>query len=136
MLGTGFAVQLAALFSELDASFKRALPLLQDGYISGAQIGQAKHILLASSLTYAASSLISVLYIWPWLGRGRAAVALFQRRGSDRCSKRPAVASRLPLRAHRERPAARRRKDRSHPLVRGIGKPLIRAWLRVATILA
>jgi len=68
MMGTGMAAQLAALPTELDASFSRALPLLKDGHLSQDQAQEAKKILLASSLTYAAASLLSVLNIWPWLG--------------------------------------------------------------------
>lgn len=70
MLGTGVAAQLAALPTEFDASFERALPMLQQGYVDGGQLADAKQILLACSLTYVASSLTGVLNIWPWLGRG------------------------------------------------------------------
>lgn len=69
MLGTGMAVQLAALPTELDASFRRALPMLQEGYIRADQVRDAHRILFVSSLTYVASSLLTVLSIWPWIGR-------------------------------------------------------------------
>ncbi len=68
MLGTSVLAQLAALPTELDASFGRALPLLRDGYISREQEGAAKQILIASSLTYFASSLAGVLTVWRWWG--------------------------------------------------------------------
>lgn len=68
MLATGMAAQLVALPTELDASFGRAMPLLKDGYITERQAKDAKTILVASSLTYVASSLLSVLNFWPWLG--------------------------------------------------------------------
>lgn len=67
MLGTGMAAQLAALPTELDASFGRAMPLLKGGYITERQAKDASKILLASSLTYIGSSLLAVLNIWPWL---------------------------------------------------------------------
>jgi Zn-dependent membrane protease YugP len=68
MLGAGLAAQLAALPTEVDASFRKALPMLQDGYIHSEQVKDAKSILVACSLTYVAASFASVLSIWPWLG--------------------------------------------------------------------
>ena len=59
--------QLAALPSELDASFGRALPLLKDGHISREQEKSARRILAACSLTYVASSLAGILTVWRWL---------------------------------------------------------------------
>ncbi len=67
ILGTGMAAQLAALPTELDASFGRAMPLLKNGYITERQARDARKILVASSLTYIASSLLAVLNIWPLL---------------------------------------------------------------------
>jgi Zn-dependent membrane protease YugP len=67
-IGAGVIARIAALPVELDASFRRALPLLlQDGYIRAGQERQARTILMACSLTYLASSLAGVLNIWPWL---------------------------------------------------------------------
>lgn len=74
MLGTSGAAQFAALPTELDASFKRALPMLQQGFIDEDQVEAAHRILYACSLTYVAASLTGVLHIWPWLGRGRLGV--------------------------------------------------------------
>ena len=73
MLGAGVAVQLASVPSELDASFGRALPMLREKYIGVEQAKQARKILIACSSTYIASSLVSVLNFWPWLG-GRPSV--------------------------------------------------------------
>ena len=42
VLGYGVVVQLVTLLVELDASFKKALPLLSVGYISDAQLGPSK----------------------------------------------------------------------------------------------
>jgi hypothetical protein len=68
MLGTGLAAQLAALPSELDASFGRALPLLRECCIADGQQREARRILLACSLTYVASAAVPALALWPWLG--------------------------------------------------------------------
>jgi len=72
MLGSGMAAQFAAVPTELDASFARALPMLQDEYIDDTQVRDVRQILIACSMTYIASSLVAVLHIWPWLGRGPA----------------------------------------------------------------
>ena len=69
MLGVGVAAQVVSLPSEFDASFGRALPLLQQRYVGPRQSKEARKILLACSMTYVASSLVSVLNFWPWLGR-------------------------------------------------------------------
>jgi Zn-dependent membrane protease YugP len=133
MLGTGVAAQLAALPSELDASFKRALPMLRDGYIGADQTGDARRILLACSLTYVASSLVAVLHIWPWVGGGR-----YLYRPVRPASVQPAAAwagggsarpaPRLPA-APPARPGARRH-GIAEPLLRAALKPLVRGWLR------
>jgi Zn-dependent membrane protease YugP len=76
MLGSGLAAQLAALPSELDASFGRALPLLRDCCLSDAQLGDARRILLACSLTYLASAAVPALALWPFVGPRVARVGL------------------------------------------------------------
>ncbi|MGB5179415.1 MAG: zinc metallopeptidase [Gammaproteobacteria bacterium] len=130
MLGTGTAVQLVSLPSELDASFRKALPLLQQGYISEQQSGDARKILIACSLTYVASSLVSVLNIWPWLGRGPA---LQTQQFAGLLPTLPTTHSRPQRHGH---PANRRRRmqtgySTTQTLVRGVGKPLIRGWMRL-----
>ena len=137
VLGAGVATQLAALPSELDASFGRALPMLRDGIISPHEVKDARKILVACSLTYIASSLAAVLSLWPWLGRaplrasnvaGTLALLDATRGGND------------TRRVGRQRRAAARRvgsRKRRAPglvgaLVRQLGKPLIRGWLRFA----
>lgn len=67
MLGTGMLAQVAALPCELDASFRKALPLLQDRYIDRRQEKSVRKILLASTVTYIASFLAGALGIWRWL---------------------------------------------------------------------
>jgi len=68
MLGTSVVAQLAALPSELDASFGKAMPMLKQSRIDKTRYKAAHQILLACSLTYVASSMVAILYIWPWIG--------------------------------------------------------------------
>jgi Zn-dependent membrane protease YugP len=137
MLGTGMAAQLSALPTEIDASFKRALPMLRDGYFSEAQLREAKKILAACSLTYIASSMVTVLNIWPWLGRRPAlsaslpvpvlpppAAALEDGAGTQESYEHPAASCEPPRR--RRRGAG----GRTEVLIRHYGKPLIRSVLR------
>jgi Zn-dependent membrane protease YugP len=138
MLGTGVAAQVAALPSELDASFGRALPLLRADYITGEQVASARKILLACSLTYVASSLVAVMHIWPWLGRRpaylvsanpsniartEATEALFG--GSIRKTRRPTDSPSPTFAASNRRPGV------IEQLVRVIAKPVIRGWLLI-----
>jgi Zn-dependent membrane protease YugP len=132
MLGTGAAAQLSALPTEFDASFRRALPMLRDGYIAGDQVDAAHRILFACSLTYVASSLAGVLNIWPWLGRGPIALVA----GSDQGrSPETAVAgnpgTRRRAKAKRPSPAAGNslRGGRFEATLRRFAKPLIRMAL-------
>jgi Zn-dependent membrane protease YugP len=136
MLGSGMVAQFAALVSELDASFRRALPLVRDVVASEAQLDQARRILLACSLTYAAASLLSVLHFWPWLGPRRLPATLAQaglvrsgRAGGYRSAAKPQPHRRGP-RQHALDSHPRCRRDR-HALLRTLGKPVIRVWFRV-----
>ena len=67
ILGTNVVVQAVTLPVELDASFKKALPLLRSGYLTPGQYTGAKRILRAAALTYLASSLAGLLNFWQWL---------------------------------------------------------------------
>lgn len=67
VLGYGVVVQLATLPVEIDASFKKALPLLRTGYISEEQIAPSKTILRAAALTYVAGALIQLFNFWRWI---------------------------------------------------------------------
>lgn len=61
-------VHLVTLPVELDASFKKALPLLADGeYLHDGDLPHANRILKAAALTYVAASLASVLNLGRWL---------------------------------------------------------------------
>jgi Zn-dependent membrane protease YugP len=139
MLGTSTAAQIAALPTELDASFKRALPMLKDGYIEGDQVEAAHRILYACSLTYFAASFAGVLHIWPWVRPGFGT----PRPGLLADAKAPAPAgdpagdalSATPTAQARRRPTARRtaRNPQLEQTLRAVAKPLIRRWLRLVS---
>ena len=65
----GFAVvmHLITLPVEIDASFKKALPVLSSGYLSHQQVPAARTILRAAAMTYVAASLASLLNFWRWM---------------------------------------------------------------------
>ena len=66
-LGVSLLVQLLTLPVEWDASFGRALPILESGYIENAQRPAVRRILRACALTYVASSLAGLLNFWRWI---------------------------------------------------------------------
>ena len=67
-LGSGIVVHLMTLPTELDASFKRALPLLENGgYLKPQDRRPARRILTAAALTYVAASMMGLLNFWWWL---------------------------------------------------------------------
>lgn len=65
----GFAVvmHLLTLPVEIDASFRKALPILSRGYLSSQQVPAARSILRAAAMTYVAASLASLLNFWRWM---------------------------------------------------------------------
>ena len=66
LLGT--LVHLVTLPVELDASFKKALPILADGdYLLEGDLPHAERILRAAAFTYVAASLGSLLNLGRWL---------------------------------------------------------------------
>lgn len=66
-LATGVAVHFLTLPTELDASFQRALPLLQRrGLIRPEDVPRARELLTAAALTYVAAALQSLLNIARW----------------------------------------------------------------------
>lgn len=67
VLGFGVVVQLVTLPVELDASFRKALPVLESGYLEPQQVPAARRILRAAALTYVAASLASLLNFWRWM---------------------------------------------------------------------
>lgn len=61
-------VHLITLPVEWDASFGKALPILEKGeYLNEQDMKDAHTILLAAALTYVAGSLASLLNVWRWL---------------------------------------------------------------------
>lgn len=65
--GSAALVHLITLPVELDASYRRALPLLATGYLPAQDLTPARHILTACAFTYVAASLASMLNFWRWL---------------------------------------------------------------------
>ncbi len=66
-LGTSTLVHFATLPTEFDASFSRALPMLdQYGILKKVDRPHARRILMAAALTYVAASLMSLLNIARW----------------------------------------------------------------------
>lgn len=71
-IGSATLIHLITLPVEWDASFKRALPLLEAGrYIPESDLPAARRILRAAALTYVAGALASLLNLWRWLRLGR-----------------------------------------------------------------
>lgn len=66
-LGATTLVHLVTLPTELDASFKRALPLLErGGILKPVDLPHARRLLTAAALTYLSASLASLLNIARW----------------------------------------------------------------------
>ncbi|MEM9532819.1 MAG: zinc metallopeptidase [Pseudomonadota bacterium] len=66
-LATSTLVHLVTLPTELDASFRRAMPLLEHGNIlKPVDLPHARRLLTAAALTYVSSSLMSLLNIGRW----------------------------------------------------------------------
>jgi len=67
-MGVPVIIHLSTLPVEFDASFKRALPLLEEGqYLSQSDHKKAKKILFACAMTYVSASLASLFNLWKWL---------------------------------------------------------------------
>lgn len=134
ILGTGMAVQLVTLPTEFDASFNKAMRMLEDGYVNGEQLAGARKILLACSMTYVAASLASVLNVWPWLPRRSMAIS----GGGIQLVASGRVECRLPRRRNRAAPpkkiniSNRAKTSTGSTVVRRVGKPLIRSWFRLS----
>ncbi len=67
-LASGIVVHLVTLPTELDASFRRALPILtKGGYVKKEDRGAARTILTAAAFTYVAASMMGLVNFWWWL---------------------------------------------------------------------
>jgi Zn-dependent membrane protease YugP len=133
MLGTGVAAQLATLPTELDASFQRALPMLQ-GVLPEENLGDAREILVACSMTYVASSLAGVIHIWPWVGRGT--LFLLPPTPFSSVGARANAPGTRPTQDAASRTVRSRKNTIRGGLLekafRRTAKPLVRQWLRAA----
>ncbi|MGD8913179.1 MAG: zinc metallopeptidase [Candidatus Thiodiazotropha sp.] len=67
IMGSNVILQLATLPVELDASYKKALPLLKSGYLQLDQYRGAEKILRAAAFTYLSASLAGLLNFWQWM---------------------------------------------------------------------
>ena len=67
VMGMGLLVHLLTLPVEIDASFNKALPLLEGGYLLPEQVGPARSILRAAAFTYVSSALAGLLNFWRWM---------------------------------------------------------------------
>jgi Zn-dependent membrane protease YugP len=66
-LASATLVHLLTLPTEFDASFRRALPILEQGnYLHPVDLPHARRLLKAAALTYVAASLMSLLNIARW----------------------------------------------------------------------
>jgi Zn-dependent membrane protease YugP len=52
---------------EYDASFNKALPILEEGYIPKEHMPAVRQVLKACAYTYVAGALADVLRLWRWL---------------------------------------------------------------------
>jgi uncharacterized protein len=66
ILASGVVVHLLTLPAEFDASFKKAVPVLES-YLKPADMAGAKAVLRAAALTYVAGALVSLLNVARWL---------------------------------------------------------------------
>ena len=67
VMGSGLLVQFLTLPVEIDASFNKALPMLESGYLQPQQVQPARKILRAAAFTYVASALSGLLNFWRWM---------------------------------------------------------------------
>lgn len=65
--GVAALVHVVTLPVELDASFRRAMPMLAAGYLPKRDLKPARRILTACAFTYVAASLAAALNLWRWL---------------------------------------------------------------------
>lgn len=67
IMGLGILVHAVTLPLELDASFRRALPVLGQGYLEGRDLRRARGVLRAAALTYLAGALLSLVNVARWI---------------------------------------------------------------------
>jgi len=57
----------AILPEEYDASFNKALPILEQGYVPAQHLPAVRQVLKACAFTYVAGALADILRLWRWL---------------------------------------------------------------------
>ncbi|MEM7378959.1 MAG: zinc metallopeptidase, partial [Pseudomonadota bacterium] len=57
----------AVLPEEYDASFNKALPILEEGYVPASDMPAARRILKACAYTYVAGALADIVRLWRWI---------------------------------------------------------------------
>ncbi|MFK8047071.1 MAG: zinc metallopeptidase [Halioglobus sp.] len=57
----------AILPEEYDASFNKALPILEEGYVPEHHLPAVRQVLKACALTYVAGALADILRLWRWI---------------------------------------------------------------------
>lgn len=67
VMALGVVVHLVTLPVELDASFRRALPVLGQGCLAPADLPRARRVLRAAALTYLAGALVSLVNVARWI---------------------------------------------------------------------
>ncbi|MCF6300588.1 MAG: zinc metallopeptidase [Proteobacteria bacterium] len=70
----GLATMLASVLmygvilpEEYDASFNKAMPILEEGYVPEEYLPMVRQVLKACALTYVAAALADILRLWRWL---------------------------------------------------------------------
>lgn len=67
-IASSVVVHLISLPVEIDASFNKALPVLQEGnYVTKRDLMVIRKVLLAAALTYVAAALAGLLNVWRWI---------------------------------------------------------------------
>jgi uncharacterized protein len=67
-IGSSVVVHLISLPLEFDASFNKAMPLLEEGhYVTNVDLIIIRKVLLAAALTYVASALSGLFNVWRWI---------------------------------------------------------------------
>ena len=67
-IASSVVVHLISLPVEFDASFNKALPLLEEGhYVTKRDLIPVRQVLLAAALTYVAAALAGLLNVWRWI---------------------------------------------------------------------
>jgi uncharacterized protein len=67
LVGFSTVLHLVTLPVEIDASFNKALPILENGYLNSTQMPDARKILKAAAWTYVSGSLAGLLNFWRWI---------------------------------------------------------------------